>query len=1340
MPTALTPTGFTAATVAPQTDAVGQVVGINLQNTSSTALAVQPISFGETFLAGAVQATDQLTATIGGQTYAVQMDVKTTNPDGSVAMAVMTIDAPPLAANSTTGVMLSVGGTPNAGISGTTADLTSALRNYSLSATIDVTANAGGTIGVQTINIADAVTAALQAGTATMWLNGSLAQEAIVSIPVSGSLRIEADVTAYANGTISADLQFNNDVAMQAAGGTLTYSTTITQNGITVASQPSLTQYQYQDWSTKVGTVPTSGGVNVQENIPYLEAMGAVQNYDTQYGVASSSIASEAAAVAAPGWNAPLGTDGITQYMPETGGRGDIGPTTTANATWLITQNATAAQYALGQAQEAGSVPWHFYDPTSGGSFLTPGTPGEVNVWTDPRGNPGLTQQVSGQSGWTTDQAHMPDLSYDAYLQTGNVQFLEQLNAQASFAEANQWNPTRQVTTPKGVTYTDIVVNQQQVRGAAWSLRAIQEAANANPTGSADYMYFTRATNDNYVYLVSMIPTWTQQEGQAYGYLMGAYGGPGAMPPWQQDYLASTIIQGAEMGNKNALTFLKWETNFLVGRFFAANQGFSPKDGIAYNLQYYNAADSNSQGPNSPTAIYTSWAQIEQATEAAGGSNIAGSGVGSGWGQSNGDYGALALQTLAGIITVGSANPTVMDSTQYQAMQAFGWLLASGAPYVLPSSTATTTAQFLIDPRLANGQLLSFGNVIISVDTTPTLLTPIDPTQNTLLYAGAGTDTLVGGTGINLLFGGSGTDTIIGGPNGNDIFAGSGDETIIAGGGANFIQASSTDSLTAGTGSDLFVINQQASGAVTISGFNPSLDRLDLVDGSGAPLSISMIASIIGGIQSVVGGLVLHVSTTELLTVEVTSSASISGAWFQEQAQALTTTPGTGGTSTGSSGGSVGAPPTTTVAGGASVTGEATISGGSQQTNVIAGAGTSTVQVGSVGFDSISGGAGPTTVFGGGAAFEFQANSGAVLIDQRNTSSNAEIISGSGDMTINSGAGFDYIDIANTNNNSSVVISGYSFARNPINYTGFLNNDHLRSASFNASGGTITLVDGQTVQLNYADPAANVSSGTATVAAQSGAGSLPQIVTLNQAGQNFVGGATPVILSDQSGGNTITGGSGGISMTDQAGHDLISTAANVSNTLDLVGADTVMSTGRDAITMSGGGVVSAGGGQLTFVGGTQASTIFGGAGAVNATSGSGGIHITGGAGAITLVEGTGADLVSAGAGNMTLSGGSGTLTFVTGVGNALINQVSGNAKITSGAGNVTINEGTGFDYFNFNSVAGSGSITINDFKAERTNFSYANVNIQSYSFGKTSDQLMLTDGTKITMNIGSPTI
>jgi hypothetical protein len=864
---------ISAPVIAPATGQ-GGVVNFILQNTSSTTLDAQPVTLNEVFQSGAVPAGSGLTATIDGVTYQAQLDAKTFNADGSVASGIVTIMAPALAAGTSTQVTLSLSQSKIAA----PVDLATALANYNLTATLDITANAGGATGTKTVDIASLVRSALANNSAQSWLSGPIASEAIVSIPVTGSLRIEADITAYANGQISANLQFNNDAAMQASGGTITYSATVQQNGVTVATQPSLTQYQYQDWSLTTGTVPPSTGLNVQHNIAYLEATGAIPNYDTQYGLSTSVLSNEAGAVNGTGWNAPLGTDGITQYMPNVGGRADIGPTTQGNAAWIITQNVTAANFALGQAQEAGSVPWHFYDPTSNGSFLNPND--YPDIWTDGRGGPGsyttgLTQQVNPtNSGWTPDTAHTPDLNYVSYMLTGNVQSLEQLNAQASFAITDFW------PYPRNNAQAIVATAGNQIRGSAWSLRTIQEAAYANPTGSAEKTYFSAVTNANYSYLVSLIPQLTAAEGQAHGYLPGAYGSGATLPPWEEDYLASTVIQGAEMGYSNALTFLQWQANFLVGRFFAGAEGFSPRDGIAYNLM---VGPSSDVGLSAGGPYYQTWAQVEQATEAAGQSN-----VGNNWTHSNGDYGALALQSLAGIITVSVEHPTVMGVYQYEAMQAFGWLLDSGAPYLTPAQISASNPQFLIDPRLANGQLLSFANMVFGQDNASgaTAMTPVNQNENALLYAGAGSDTLIGGNGINLLYGGAGNDVIFGGPNGNDIFAGAGSETIVAGGGATYIQASSTSQLTTGNGKDLFVLNSGASGAVTISGFNPTLDRLDIVNASGVALTSSELAAIEASATTVAGGTKFTLSSGETLFISSVTGAT--GAWFNEQNQVVT--------------------------------------------------------------------------------------------------------------------------------------------------------------------------------------------------------------------------------------------------------------------------------------------------------------------------------------------------------------------------------------------------------------------------------------------------------------------
>ena len=214
------------------------------------------------------------------------------------------------------------------------------------------------------------------------------------------------------------------------------------------------------------------------------------------------------------------------------------------------------------------------------------------------------------------------------------------------------------------------MVASNQVRGAAWSLRQIDEAAWASPDASAAKAYFTAVSQENWSWLVAQIPLWTAQQGEAHGWLPGVYGIDGALPPWQQDYFASTTIAAAKQGNADAVTFLNWEANFLVGRFTHAAEGFAPHDGAGYLISI---SDPTTNTP------YTTWAQVGAQTVARGWSN------GTGWTQSQGDYPQLALATLAGIAEVtGSA----------EAAAAYRAVLADNPPF-------TTAADFNRDPTFA---------------------------------------------------------------------------------------------------------------------------------------------------------------------------------------------------------------------------------------------------------------------------------------------------------------------------------------------------------------------------------------------------------------------------------------------------------------------------------------------------------------------------------------------------------------------------------------------------------------------------------------------------------------
>jgi len=478
----------------PQPTVAGDIVGLVLQNNQSTVLAAREITFGEQFAAGQVRPGDGLAARIDGVPYPVQMDVKTTNADGSVATAVLTMQQPALAAGTSTGVML----THAAASAAPNIDL-STLTSAAYRCTVDLSLhNTDGTTTPVHIDAAAALASALTSRTASSWLAGPQATQARVDVPVSGSLHVTLDITAYADGTTSTDVQFNNDRAMTPSGGTVTYDATITQNNAVAFSQSNITQYQHQTWHRQVWSNGTPQ-LNVQHDVPALERTGLIQAYDQTTGIAASLINYETTGMAGAGFGI-LGNAQITQYMPMTGGRGDIRPTTLGNATWLITQNQTAAQYALDQADAAGSIPWHLFDPKNGVYVRVTDYP---LLWPDGRavsnGEIDLTQSLPSpdQTGWTPDPAHAPDLDYIPYLMTGSRYYLDQLNAEADYDEVSTWPAIRQGAQGL-LAFTSI-----QVRAQAWSLRQIAEAAAANPDGSAEKAYFNTLLQNNIDFVLS---------------------------------------------------------------------------------------------------------------------------------------------------------------------------------------------------------------------------------------------------------------------------------------------------------------------------------------------------------------------------------------------------------------------------------------------------------------------------------------------------------------------------------------------------------------------------------------------------------------------------------------------------------------------------------------------------------------------------------------------------------------------------------------------------------------------------------------------------------------------
>ncbi len=595
------------APAVPQPRAAGDLVGVLLTNPTGQRLPAGPVTFGQVFAPGQVPAGAVLTARVDGAPVPVQTDAKATHPDGSLRMAVVTLAAPALGAGAAVPAVLALA--QAAGPAAAAVDLAAAQTGLVVTITL-----AGAAPHVFEVDAL--LRQALAAGHADDWLHGKLASEARVDVAVAGSLHLVLDIRRDAAGTHTTDLQFDNDLALQPVGGDVTYDVTVARGGRTVFARQNLHQFQYTGWHREIAErLPPV----VVHDVAYLERAGAVIDYNLAAGVPAANLARESAELAKyPAAFDVLGSAGLMTYMGATGGRADIGPTTEANAIWLITQHPAARAYALAQDDAAGSIPWHYFDPAAG-TWLT--TRGHPDIWTDPRGGgrgsntTGLSQPVHPYSRdcgcWALDAAHQPDLAFIPYLLTGSRHWLDEMTAQAAWDVVGTWPGPRE--DGRGL----VVAPAFQVRGIAWNLRGIDNAAYALPDAHPLKAYFVQLRAANYAALLAQTVPLSQRQGEAHGWLLaGLNGGARDIAPWQQDYLGLVVAQAARQGVAEARQFLQWESNFLLGRFLAERRGFSPYDGTAYEIGVIMNPGPGITLGSPGVQLAATWADITRLTQA----------------------------------------------------------------------------------------------------------------------------------------------------------------------------------------------------------------------------------------------------------------------------------------------------------------------------------------------------------------------------------------------------------------------------------------------------------------------------------------------------------------------------------------------------------------------------------------------------------------------------------------------------------------------------------------------------------------------------------------------------
>jgi hypothetical protein len=276
-----------------------------------------------------------------------------------------------------------------------------------------------------------------------------------------------------------------------------------------------------------------------------------------------------------------MGAGMLATYMPNTGGRPEIAPLPAWTALYLITQRDEARRSMLANADAAASAPVHYRDHNTGQPLSVRDYP-EVTLRYG-TSNPAVPK-ASTSSPWTLDVAHQGSFAYIPYLITGDAFYLDEMMFWASWNIASN-NPGRRGTTRD-------LLSEEQVRGQAWGLRSIAEAAFAAPDSHALNGYFDSALANNMNwFLATYGPGKSSALFSPMGAIISQYDNDQS-PSYQSDFLATVLSWLAENNVANASTVLNSIGRMQIDRFLPSTQsaGFCTGQAAGGWLQTKNAS------------------------------------------------------------------------------------------------------------------------------------------------------------------------------------------------------------------------------------------------------------------------------------------------------------------------------------------------------------------------------------------------------------------------------------------------------------------------------------------------------------------------------------------------------------------------------------------------------------------------------------------------------------------------------------------------------------------------------------------------------------------------------
>lgn len=549
-----------------------------------------PFTFGQPFVEGDLNPGDSLTArTVDGE-FDLQMDVKCTHNDGSIRHAVISGIIPKLEGSRDVWLIRSAprAAKPWAGGSALNDCITHVQyegKHY--------TATPGST-------------------KAFAWLLGDVVQEFIHNVPLIDdagvphkALTAQFAVRDYITGQSKIDVTVEHTKAYTCNGMFTPLPTAQTPNPV---PYPAMVDVTYDvrhviagtDRYKKTGLVHfpatrwrktywrnTEPDLHVVHFTPYLIASKAVPSYDQRIKISEAYLAGIDATLLER--YEPMQPGRFTPHMGATGGRPEIGLMPDSYAAWLLSGDPRAMKTAINSANAGGSWSTHRRDDGTGPAAGQPldvihwphstilGVPGDSHNYAT--GQREKLPPIRSASKLVSDSDHQPAFAYLPYLLTGDFYLMEELQFY------NGYNMYEANCAYRGYHKAEMTLGQ--VRGQAWNLRTMGEAAaftpDAHPLKAPNIYWLTNTARR----IVELHATPGGALHSPLGATLGSgaviYNGGTGIASWQDYFHGQGLSHAAELtGIPDLITAAKWKSAFAIGTM--TDPEFCWIDAAAYSM------------------------------------------------------------------------------------------------------------------------------------------------------------------------------------------------------------------------------------------------------------------------------------------------------------------------------------------------------------------------------------------------------------------------------------------------------------------------------------------------------------------------------------------------------------------------------------------------------------------------------------------------------------------------------------------------------------------------------------------------------------------------------------